>query len=101
MAEQIIEYQVTQWEGVRVRVQIESPHKKNTVTSQLIIDRLDIEELKGLNEPEGFEFMDEYQRMLAMGKWEVERKKAMNIVDMIASQIANQLTRSLAENPEE
>ena len=91
---------ITQWDGVRVRVIIENPQIEYTMTSQMIIDRRDIEQLKYLKRSETLEMMIASKPELAkyeLLQYDTERKKAERIIDRIAGEIANHITRNIGQ----
>lgn len=95
--ERIAEMPITEWHGARVKISIEVPDARHSLTSMMIIDWRELEELEALKgPPEGLELMDEFQRRFTYDKWRDDRKKADDLVQHIANRIAHQICAGIA-----
>lgn len=96
LEERISEMPILNWQGCRVRVSIEVPNIKNTMTSQTIIDERDFKQLKYLFPP--FELQIDQNNSLRMMEYQTERAKAQSLVDVISGRIAAQICRAIGEH---
>lgn len=94
--ETILEHNTTQWEGARLRITLAVPQVGNTMSSQMIIDREDINTLKHLNRPEEIDLMKGIPQQIAFTEWESKHKQAERLIDIISNKIALHLARHLA-----
>ena len=99
--EKIPEYPVvTEWSGVRIRVEISLPWEKHTKTSQMIISREEIQQLEYLKRPEELEILLETRSdiaMLRLFEWEQKNKQAQRVVEIISDMVANHITDSFTK----
>lgn len=93
--ERFAEMAITEWTGARVRVNIELPRMRNSMTSQIVIDDRDLNLLRNLNQPADLEMLDGDSKHMAVIEWQHKRKDARSLVDMIASKIALDLCHAI------
>lgn len=95
MREKFAEYPTTTWKGVKIRVEVSHPELPHTLTSQMILDRYMMDNLYYINPPKDFEFIRMPERIFEYNHWKQKNKKAHDLVDMVAKNIANHLLRVL------
>lgn len=95
--ERIPEFAVTDWRGARVRVSIELPQLSNSMTSQMVIDSMDLELLKHLNYPSDIDLFEPDERRFELIKWQQNNEKAKRVVDILANKIALQIAHGIGE----
>ena len=92
---------ITDWEGARVRVSIEVPWLRNTMTSQMVISAQDVESLKNLRIPDSILRIEpESSRMIAMHNFKRDSDRAEDLVQTISNNIAHQIACAIAEDTE-
>ena len=95
--ERFAEMHVTEWRGVRVRVTLELPNKASSMTSQMVLDERDLHILQGLKKPKNIELLSDVEASLALTEWDIRRKEAQRVVDIISNKIALDITRAIGQ----
>ena len=97
MKEFIAEMRTTEWNGAKVRVEVELPWLSNTVTSQIVLDSRDVESLKWVKKPDYIDrILSETEKYIVFMEWNHKREKARSIMDIIAQKIACHLADTIA-----
>ena len=100
MKEMIAEMPITEWEGARIKVSIELPQLRNSLTTQRYIDHRELDELKALEPNKDLYLLLDTKPELArfeMMRWESQNRKAKKLLDMISNQISWQLGKAIGE----
>ncbi len=93
--EQLVEYPITDWKGASVRVVVELPSLKTSVTSMMVLDTNDMDCLKDLVPPEHIRLLEPAQASMEMIRWRPKQKNAMRVVDMLSNKIALHLAHTV------
>ena len=104
MTEKFAEYHVTEWRGARVRVEISLPQRNHTVTSQMVIDSIQLDDILGLKMPEDIRLAmgsDKPSSILAFHDWKNVEKTAHMMVDRIAKEISWHLVNEIRKDKNE
>lgn len=100
MIEKIAEYPVTEWHGARIRITIEVPQISNSLSTQIIIDSRELNELKALKPPTGLEQTlentPEYGRFRLM-QWQNDNQKVKNLLKAISDRISWQVGQAIGD----
>lgn len=97
MKQQIAEYPITEWEGIKVQMILSHPKFTHTLTSQTIFDRHMMDEIEHIVPPKNIDFLRMPERIFEYHEWVKKNERAHDLINYMAKNIANTLLRTLAE----
>lgn len=98
MQEHLLQTPIRDWTGARITINIEVPWMKNSVAYQHVIDELELQDLKYLVAPTDLDLYPEWHRYMILEEWKSQNERVTRIVNSIAGQIANALTRTIGKS---